>query len=163
MDSEISFWQCSRFTCGLFQANKCMRLKKAHTHIKNYNCNKTPLLHKKMLENRFTFLLWKCFCAARDLYAFSLLLHAMTIYYSIQIAGKLSFYSFKECLYALQHVYLYILGREVPMYTISIQTQQKKNSYVIVISCHDNEVGNFSAFLLFKPNGGLRHGKCAMK
>lgn len=24
-----------------------MRLKKAHTHIKNYNCNKTPLLHKK--------------------------------------------------------------------------------------------------------------------
>lgn len=108
-------------------------------------------------------LLWKCFCAARDLYAFSLLLHAMTIYYSIQIAGKLSFYSFKKCLYALQHVYLYILGREVPMYTISIQTQQKKNSYVIVISCHDNEVGNFSAFLLFKPNGGLWHGKCAMK
>lgn len=103
-----------------------MRLKKAHTHIKNYNCNKTPLLHKKILKNRYIFLLWKCFCAARDLYAFSLLLHAMTIYYSIQIAGKLSFYSFKECLYALQHVYLYILGREVPMYTISIQTQQKK-------------------------------------
>lgn len=88
--------------------------------------------------------------------AFSLLLHAMTIYYSIQITGKLSFSHSKRCLTACLSIYTRAPGT----YVYFFHSNPTKNSYVIVISCYDNEVGNFSAFLLFKPKRGLWHGKC---